>query len=143
MQFKIGVSLLILAGAIPTFIGTRGYIRFLSRHPWERWYDVLVLGQKTQKNSNDVILMLLQVAYSNLMLTGFTLMGLAYFGIRNRIRWTWYLFILGAWPGLNDFVATLWRYVNDDGGFFPVPIFPVLIGAVGLILTRKEVFKTP
>ena len=80
------------------------------------------------------------VAWVNVTATGITLACAAWFGVRRRQRWGWWVaFAIWLWVGINDSVGVLAVY-RMTGKFIPTAPIPVAVGAIGLALAYGAVF---
>ncbi len=72
-----------------------------------------------------------------LIVFGATLSSLAYFGLRQGQRWSWY-FLLGilCWGAGNDTLASIYLY-RQEVMTIPTPLFVDFLGLLGLYFSRN------
>ncbi len=76
------------------------------------------------------------VHYSILMAVGILIMTLSVFGLRQRLKWSWFVLVITILlVGWNDAVTAL------SFGNLPVPLVPAMLATIGLVLARKPIFS--
>jgi hypothetical protein len=123
-KFKIGRWLCLFSGAFPIFVGGYRLWELAKNPPDDPW-----------------VLALSHVAYANLVMTGIMIVVLALLELPRKSRVAWGLILLGdLWAGGNDTFAVASLYINSNGPF-PISIFPLTLGLMGLFLSHGYVFR--
>jgi hypothetical protein len=140
-NFKLGVTMLSIAGIFPFIVGSFNYYRLMSNITLEHWLSIFQ-GRPYSNGGlpgmSDGVYSLAHMGFTNLMATGATISCVSYFSIRKGQPWGWFLLLfLCLWVGMNDLLLTSWQYFRNMKAiqFFPIPIFPVIFASTGLFLT--------
>ena len=148
-KFDLGWRLLFLAGLFPLIVGSMAYFHYLTHifsQPADEWIGLLnipgdvSLEDPTAMAAN--IRSMYHILSVNLMNTGFIVAYISYFWVRTRSKPGWFaVLIILCWVGGNDSVAFLSKHIVT-GFVFPAPLIALALGAIGLGLSYKGVFKT-
>ncbi|MBI1926244.1 hypothetical protein HYR99_18595 [Candidatus Poribacteria bacterium] len=159
LLLKIGVVFIILAGLFPFGLGLINYIRYQISYnnPDDPWTprvavepapyslndiraipDGAIIGKNIEKFGGtlaDNLVGVTETGFVNIMLSGVATIVLTLFGLRKRLKWTFFLLlVIAGWGGLNDVIALL------RAGAFLLPVFPVIFDTIGLLLTVPAIF---
>jgi len=117
--FRIGWLLCAAAGLFPMVMGSF-------------WMTKTLMGEGT----DTTVLGLYQIGSANLVATGASITTLSVFGIRRGLRWCHvYVGVVLLVIGINDLLAAL------SFDYFPMPIFPMLLGGTGWALCFRSVWR--
>jgi len=158
MGYKTDWKLVFLAGIIPCCIGIGGYLTtFIGSVLLYRDDKFRVLWQTLPWSINEleemdvaasIFFSVAAVCFWQLLIIfGILIASLSYFGIRNGLRWCWYLCLIGlVWGAGNDTAASILLYTSGAMNI-PSPIFVDIFGIIGLwrcrdILTQHKITKT-
>lgn len=88
------------------------------------------------EGTDTTVLGLYRIGSANLVASGASITTLSVFGIRRGLRWCHvYVGVVLLVLGIND----LWGTLTFD--FFPMPIFPMLLGGTGWALCFRSVWR--
>lgn len=148
-RLRIAVFLVFIAGSIPFLVGLSilvfTWISYF--YPDEPFRAVLPPGGQAPFTLNEVrsfndmlgieLITSKHVHYSILTAVGILIMTLAQFGLRKKLRWSWYVLVVTILlVGWNDAITSF------VFGFVPVPIIPATLATIGLYLARKPLFQS-
>lgn len=137
-EFIWGVRSLLLAGAIPTVVGTIYFIRAF-KSLYQLYYEAFILN--ILPDNNLIHLIPTHIGAVNLMLSGLTLVVVTNYGIRNKLKWAYKLnFTIYLWMGFHDLLGTVLLFKLRMMPI-PTPIFPLFFGGIGFFLTYTAIFK--
>lgn len=146
-RLKLGAWIVFAAGAIPLVVGVLSvYFNWISYlHPDAPFRAILPPGAQASFTLNEVRQFNAQlggelttskhVHYSILIAVGVLIMTLSFFGLRQRLKWSWWALLLTIiLVGWNDAVTAL------AFGHVPVPLVPAILASIGLALAWKPIF---
>jgi hypothetical protein len=155
---KIGSRLVFIAGLFPLMAATYLFVTFVwsVSHPDNLWIpsgfkvapytlnqvkavpDNAVPGQTVPDFGPALGSNIVDVTWMgsvNGMISGVSIVVLAIFGLRKRLKFAWYqVLFIALWGAGNDTISTI------VSGQFPVPIFPLVLGLTGLWICRPYIF---
>ena len=148
--FQLGWILCVCAGVIPLFVGLANYVSFIlsmadSSDPWRTPFGRTGFSlQDVRTFRSDLAaawVLLNQVGWANLVMTGVTMIVASWAGIRHRFRWGWLLVMFATvWVGANDVSAALIVGI-ETGRAAAVPFAPMTLATSGLALSAGGVFS--
>jgi hypothetical protein len=149
--FRLGWILSTVAGMIPLAVGLANYFYFIlsmsdSHSPWQTPLGRLGFSlQQLRAFRSDLAanwVLVNQVGWANLVMSGITVVVASWAGIRRRSRWSWFLVLFGMlWVGANDLNATL-ILGTEMGRNVAMPLIPMTLGVAGLALSARGVFSS-
>lgn len=138
-QFAVGAAFLFLAGILPIIIGTSHYLRYLDMY----CFQPKAVAESVDWATDSKLRIYHHIMSVNLMNTGAVVCFLSILLSRYKIKSIWvFLLISLVWVAGNDLVAVVTRMKELEELKFPEPIVPIVLGSIGLILTRPLVWAT-
>ncbi len=149
-NLKIGSTMTFITGMFPFLVGLAGFVYFIIgvRNPDGPWlsgqfpfgptsYTLTEIRNFNETLGTDFVLAQ-HIQFANVINTGFVVMVLSIFGLRQFHKWSWFtLLAIFLWVGLNDVIALV------NAGQFPVPAIAEILGLTGLFIARPAIFNPP
>lgn len=147
-QLRLGAWLVFAAGAIPFVVGALSvYFNWVSYlNPDAPFRAILPPGAEATFTLSEVrgfndqlggeLTTSKHVHYSILSAVGILIMTLSYFGLRQRLKWSWWVLVVTILlVGWNDAFTSL------AFGHVPVPLVPATLATIGLVVAWRPIFS--
>jgi hypothetical protein len=147
-RLKLGAWTVFAAGAIPFVVGVLSvyFNRMSYLRPDAPFRAILPPGAEASFTLNEVrqfneqlgreLTTSKHVHYSILVAVGVLIMTLSLFGLRQRMKWSWWVLLVTiVLVGWKDAVTSL------AFGHIPVPLVPAILASVRLALAWKPIFS--
>jgi hypothetical protein len=149
-NLRIGVVLVIIAGAVPFIVGGILFVLFVisvgnSSQPWlaarfppsPASYSLNDIRTFNVSLGDDFVTAQ-HIELANATMNAFLIALLAIFGLRRYQKWSWYAILIALlWVGIND----TWAMIA--GHQFPTALIPISVGVIGLFIARSSIFGRP
>lgn len=140
------------AGFIPFMAGWTMFITsMMSKSNPDSTWDLVIAKLdfsyndmiNVSEDSGDFLDLISALSSVNIIIGAFSIIMISRFALKDGHKWAWwYMLVALIWLGFQD-AYSVFRFFTETGvPFFIFPFMFCILMAIGLVLTRKEMFKS-